>query len=237
VQSSSLVSANPKMLRIDPRSSLLPHNSFIAKNTDPYNTITIRFVQTLQDNSAEREERTAFRSSYSQSDDYGYSHMEYIKDYPFKVTLPTKREYQLKPFEAVTFTIIGGLQPTDGLSKDCLLKSAALPMHNFRVEPLYVYFKVEYKDDEDMQRRKQDKDEPDQWRSTEVRFLSTFTKQLPVNKCAFVYDVTVSTDPVELLRCCPEHSPVYDQNVFPYFPHGRKLPISEFKKPNCTCCQ
>jgi hypothetical protein len=217
------------MLRIEPRSVLLAHNSFTARNTHPKNNIRLRFVETLQNDGPWERDRSTVRCSFTEKARFDEK-TEELK-YAFKVNLPTQREYQLKPYEAITFTIIGGLQPPEGMDKECLLKAVSIPKHNFEVQPLVVNFYVEFKD------LAEEGKQADLWHPRCATFNSTFTKQLPQHNCTFVFDVTASTDPVELSRCCPDHSPVYHQNVFPYFPHGQPIPFADTKRPNCTCCQ
>jgi hypothetical protein len=207
------------MTHVTPRSALLPHNSFIIRNSDRERSITIRFIETTEYNG-----QSAFRCHYSEENEWTSS-FEEIKDYAFEVNYPSKKEYILKPCEAVTVTVIGGLRPPEGLGKECLLKAVSLPEHNFLVQPLKVKINFEYV-----------MEGSTTWRQDTLQICSTYTKQLPQHKCAFVFNVTVSTDPVELIRCCPHHSPIYSQNVFPYFPHGGKIPITQDRMPTCTCC-
>jgi hypothetical protein len=213
-------------VHITPRSDYLPHNSFILRNND--RAIKLRFIDTKR-NYCSTDGSSAFQCFYREENEWNYK-TEHIKEYAFTVNYPEEREYCLKPYEALTVTIIGGLQPPNGLEKACLLKAVRKPRYNFTVQPLEVQIHFEYIIDGN------DEECNTMWNSNYMQIYSTFTKQLPMHKCAFGFDVSVSRDPVELIRCCMVHSPIYDQNIFPYFPHDGPIPITG-KGVNCTCCQ
>jgi hypothetical protein len=127
-------------------------------------------------------------------------------------------EHVLKSGEAIVMIFTGGLVPPEGLDKSLLLKAVKKP--GLWVDKINVHVGLECSVPGSLY---------------QFTLASNFTQQLACHDCKFEFHVSVLKDPVDVRRCCPEHSPMYEQNIFMYYPHIVPR-VGSDGTASCDCC-